>query len=332
MDRRSVKHAAFTLIELLVVIAIIAVLIALLLPAVQKVRDASARLQCQNNLKQLGVALHNYHDSKKQFPPSGVGYGWCIHADPGCPTCIGDTKVYNLNGLVLLLPYIDQGGLYGSIKHTEAISEQNTGYCCSYVGNTGGSVVGNPATNGNAALATSIIPVLRCPTDNGKPALDGSTAYRPAANFAGAKTNYDFITRTSDFYCNYWKVAPGHQRTIFGENSTTRMAMIADGTSNTLAMGETTYEVHNGRCAAWAYRAWVMTGIDMNNGINDWSFTMITPQFGKLGSWGRAGSMHFSGANFLVADGAVRFIPEETPLATLVSLAYMADGKIVAVP
>src|SRR5436190_10511823 len=108
------KHSrrAFTLIELLVVIAIIAILIGLLLPAVQKVREAAARTKCQNNLKQIGLACHNYEGANQVFPTGGKGYGWCIVSSP----YIGDPVIYNMNGLVLLLPYLEQTALYGQLN------------------------------------------------------------------------------------------------------------------------------------------------------------------------------------------------------------------------
>jgi prepilin-type N-terminal cleavage/methylation domain-containing protein/prepilin-type processing-associated H-X9-DG protein len=320
------SRRGFTLIELLVVVAIIGILIGLLLPAVQKVREAAARTQCANNLKQLGVALANYENTFQQFPPAGRGYGWCIVTGQ----YLGDADLYNLNGLSLLLPYIEQAPLDARLDRGEAMSTQNTGYCCSYEGNTMGTLVGDPLTNGNGALMATEIPLLYCPSDPGRRLQGLSSAYSIGGHLDGAKSNYDFITSTNDFYCNHWKVIGPAARSMFGENSTTRPSQVTDGTSNTIAIGETTLEVYNGRTSCWGYRAWVMTGIDLRYGINDWSFIPgVDPIPGRLGSWGRAGSLHPNGAQFCFADGHIRFISQDVSLTTLTNLGYMADGHTI---
>ena len=323
---RHNARRACTLIELLVVIAIIAILIGLLLPAVQKVREAAARMKCQNNLKQLGIACHSYHDTNDTFPPAGRGYGWCNVGGAN----VGDSKIYNLNGLQLLLPYIEQSALDKQFNRASTMSDQNTGYCCGLTGDTSGSLVGDATSNGNGVLMANLIQTLLCPSDAGQKLQGASGAYGPGGSFDGAKTNYDFITSTDDFSCNNWRVSAPNARTMFGENSSTRFADITDGTSNTLMMGETTRDVYNGRCASWGYRGWVMTGIDPRYGLNDWSFYgYITPVRGRLGSWGRAGSLHTNGVNFCFADGSVRFISESVPIGVLTLLGYMADGNPV---
>ncbi len=317
------RRRAFTLIELLVVIAIIAILIGLLLPAVQKVREAAARMACANKLKQVALACHNYESANQKLPPAGVGYGWCIVS--GGYT--GDPQVYNMNGLVLLLPYIEQTGLDAQLNKQSAFGNQKTGYCCSYVGNTSGTLVGDATTNGNGARMATLIATFKCPSDSGPQMQGASGPYGPGGSLDGAKTNYDFITSQSDFNCNYWRLA-GVNKYAFGENSTTRLTDIGDGTSNTFMLGETTLAVYNGRTASWGYRGWVMTGIDPNAGINDWSYPVsgFVPIPGRLGSWGRAGSMHTGGAQFAMADASVRFVKESTSRPILRQVATINEG------
>ena len=112
-SRRS-RCRGFTLIELLVVIAIIAILIGLLLPAVQKVREAAARMSCQNNLKQLGLACHNYHDANSKLPPGRKSLGNTQGA--AIATFPSDPVVLNHHGLIYLLPYIEQGNLHVAVQ------------------------------------------------------------------------------------------------------------------------------------------------------------------------------------------------------------------------
>jgi prepilin-type N-terminal cleavage/methylation domain-containing protein len=337
----SARHSrsGFTLIELLVAIAIIAILIGLLLPAVQKVREAANRMSCSNRLKQIVLACHNYESALGQLPPAGKGYGWCINNYN-----TGDAKIYNLHGLVLLLPYLEQDNLYRRVDLNQAMSPQNTGYCCSYVGNTSGTVQGNPAVN--AFAVSQKLTIFRCPSDlSGDLTLGAGGAYGGGAGANGMKTNYDFIVSEQDFYCNAWsKITPASTRRIFGENSTTRLSDITDGTSNTLAIGEQTTTNYdgaawtNGKCTPYGYRAWVQIGIDptiWGSGLNKWSNNWgALPQRrrGVLESWAYAGSMHFGIVQFAFADGSVRGLKETTDLTTLDRLAAMADGSVVTIP
>jgi prepilin-type N-terminal cleavage/methylation domain-containing protein/prepilin-type processing-associated H-X9-DG protein len=319
------RRPAFTLIELLVVIAIIAILIGLLLPAVQKVREAAARMKCTNNLKQLGLAMMNYESNYQRLPPGGRSYGW-TYIEKGEPWQ-ADPVAYNLNGLVLLLPYLEQNNLYNLFNFNAAFGDANTTFCCSLPPN--GSVLASPnaATSGNAKLAQTQLPILLCPSDPGNPILDNDVDYSAAPGYPSAKTNYDFCT-SSDFYANAWRYEASNVRRMFGENSTTRLTDISDGTSNTIAFGEQTLNVYNGRCTGWAFRGWVQVGVNPAEGINIWHDGIV----GESASWSYLGSLHTGGVNVCLADGSVHFIAQTTSTTILNQLAAMADGTVVTLP
>jgi prepilin-type N-terminal cleavage/methylation domain-containing protein len=327
------RRSAFTLIELLVVIAIIAILIALLVPAVQKVREAAARAQCGNNLKQIALAVLNYESSNKKLPPAGRGYGWC-QVTAGYPS---DPKIMNSNGLAMILPYLDQVPLYSQLNFntnfSDAVSPYNAGANWAAGNNpteNGSALVGLAETNGNGALMSQQLAVFHCPSDNGNPLLSAGVIYGPSGSQTGAKTNYDFVAHELEFdFCNLW-VKQGAQRYMFGQNSDCPIAQVTDGMSNTFMLAETTFQVHNGNCPAWGYRGWVMAGIDPAHttsiGINDWTYVGITPVFGQLGSWSRAGSLHPGGCQFAMGDGTVRFVSQSVPITILSQMSTIAEG------
>jgi len=316
------RRSAFTLIELLVVIAIIAILIGLLLPAVQKVREAAARMSCTNNLKQLGLALHNYASSYGKLPAAGKNYAWASGASarPG----------FNQNGLVTLLPYLEQQALYDTYDKNSA--SQN------YVGSTGATLANGGVSAANAAMAQQKIIILLCPSDNGRQTLSTGSAHYGITAGPAYKTSYDFITQPTSTGM-WWEGQLARNRQIFGENSDCRLTDIKDGTSNTFAMAEGTLDVFDGSRAAWAYRGWVMTGLYPDQGINvrvypSWHAQagQKLPDPGQSSEWWNPGSLHTGGANFLRGDGSVTFVADSVDTPTLVALSKMADGVVATMP
>ena len=318
------SRSGFTLVELLVVIAIIGILIGMLLPAVQQAREAARRSTCKNNLKQIGLALHNYHDAHKVFPYSV--------SHPHSITSGSASTPFGLNhrGWLMLLPYIDQANLYNQFNFSAATGQHNK------TSNTlaGGSSI----TTGNAQLGTNVIPILLCPSDDGGSTYPGADTNYGTGVANSARTSYGFSVTTGEYWggnCTYWVNESKTNRTMFGANSKCKIRDIKDGTSNTVAVAETTLDVDDGECQIWAASSHVGMGVMLkaSRGINEFRCcTWRTPpnaqfQPGRLGEWGEPGSTHTGGIHVLLADGAVRFISENIDTNTRLNLANISDGN-----
>jgi prepilin-type N-terminal cleavage/methylation domain-containing protein len=325
-SRRRLR--GFTLIELLVVIAIIAILIALLLPAVQQAREAARRSQCKNNLKQIGLALHNYHEALSVMPYSTSNVGQCQGAN---------TLVTNHRGWLYLLPYLDQAPLYNQFNFSQATGNRNpNGAILAGGGALIPTMPGGTITN--ALLAQNQIQVLLCPSDN------GGKMYGPASTSYGtggtntARTSYDFVVAQGNG-CTPWLNENMSTRAAFGVGSTSRLTDIKDGSSNTTLVSETTLEVQDGVAPSWACAQHVGLGIQFatppNLFINNWRCcTWQSPpntnnRYGALGEWGSPGSLHVGGLHVLMGDGAVRFVSENIASTTRDNLARINDGNPV---
>jgi prepilin-type N-terminal cleavage/methylation domain-containing protein/prepilin-type processing-associated H-X9-DG protein len=279
--KRSTAKSAFTLVELLVVITIIGVLIALLLPAVQAAREAARRMQCGNNFKQVGVALHNYHAAKGCFPPGDFETTKAYPSAPG-----------SFSWSVYLLPYVEQQAVYDMyIFGIDSPPSPRIHYW-------------SPASNATAS-STRILAYI-CPSDP----LQGTLL--PGE---GAVTDMCGVSDSvNQCYPSDYKLRtfPAEVDGIFGSNGCCTMADIIDGASNTLIVGEVTGGAYPDGSPAgffWPYA----NVLDTLDGING-PFTM--PGSGKWPPWpydlysSGFASWHPGGCNFALADGSATFISQ----------------------
>lgn len=335
MKSRSLSRG-FTLIELLVVIAIIAILIALLLPAVQQAREAARRTQCRNNLKQLGLALHNYHDNFNVFPPALLNSGRYNN-----PTYYaGSNLVLNTPGWVFLLPYIDQAPAY---------NQYNFNVCSSVSSPYGIPVMGTDTTN--AAITGMKMTALLCPSHPFGGDVSNSSPGVPTAFYSrnnARRSSYVFSTGVFTDYDVPWATLSGDlRRGVFGNSGAATIAAITDGTSNTFLVGEA-WGGGNYKTAP-DYGPWGLTGthtcchgrLPSGSGTSvtsatvasfaaDWSINRpyLNDPLRKTYAW-VFNSGHTGGAHFLMGDGTVRFLSENLDYLTICRLAYLADGSSV---
>jgi prepilin-type N-terminal cleavage/methylation domain-containing protein/prepilin-type processing-associated H-X9-DG protein len=350
MKQRSVggRHG-FTLIELLVVVAIIAVLIGLLLPAVQKVREAAERARCQGNLKQIGLALHNYQNNNNVLPPGcttdqppfGVGGGW------------------GSSWMVFLLPNIEQDNMFRQWLFTG-----NSGY-----------------VNGNNRALTNgvIISLYRCPASPLPKFAQGGNLQVMQPNYVGisgaanqALVGTGYLESRIDNSANGVQCCsgggPASAGGTFFRGSSVKLGDMTDGTSNTMMVSEQSdwMVAADGSKRQWTSAGlygWSM-GTDYNippNGTNigdnrQFNCTTIRYNINAKTGWSTHGgtstqsgdctvgvcydmgnniplnSTHAGGVNILMGDGSVRFLADSTPIGILALMAVRDDGKAVSIP
>jgi prepilin-type N-terminal cleavage/methylation domain-containing protein/prepilin-type processing-associated H-X9-DG protein len=336
MPHTRPRRGAFTLIEMLVVIAIIAILMGLLLPAVQKAREAMLRSKCAANLKQIGIALHNFHDTYGALPPGLGAPGDRAGMQPWTQSnaYISPTSPANLRvqtWLVHILPYVEQDALKAqlSLQPRDVPAQQ---------------AYGIPDTDTASSMSVSI---YQCPSD---PRGPGTVSANGGSYRKSALTWYAGVGGTNSANPQ-WPLADG----ILFWRSRITLTGIADGTSNTLAAGErppgaTQADVnYNGwwqglDTIGWRYGApgWEFDTIQYvrNTVASPATTSTVTGQpctFPALFGPGRVQnscdynhywSNHTNGANFVFADGSVRFIPYTAELI-LPALATRATGEVV---
>ena len=319
------RRSAFTLIELLVVIAIIAILIGLLLPAVQKVREAAARMSCSNNLKQISLALHSYHDAYGRLPTGGE------HSTLGG---------YGVSWMVMILPYIEQGNIYQRMTFTGTSggSQEHTGLFYLH-------------TQNGAAANGAKISVFLCPsntfTDNmavAGPCPQGLVrpTYVGINGGMGHQTAIDYGPNTGHWASGV--VSKGGVLPLAPPRTGPTLVAITDGTSNTLAVSEQSDFCRNSANAKVDGRSdhghtFLMGG---NHGDpRTWNTTTIRYAINNR-TWENVGvgdsfygqnkpltSPHTGGVMGAFVDGSVKFLRDSTPLPTLYNLANRDDGNVL---
>jgi len=304
------SRSGFTLVELLVVIAIIGVLVALLLPAVQAAREAARRASCVNNLKQLGLTIHNFHDTNSRMPYNGDPV-----SNAGC--CSAASRA-EWSWIARSLPFLEQANLHSQLRVSQG---------------------GFPADSISAPLLRNMPPGLRCPSD---PSDETFTNRAQHSGIAVAGASYAGVSGSNWAWGDYTYTPPGESNNglddgnglFFRSDVKKRItfAKITDGLSNTFMVGEDVpmFNVHSG----WSYanHANGTCAIPPNVGVPIGTPAGINSTAGNWPNVYSFRSMHPGGLQFCKADGSVTFVPETIDLNTYRLLASIRDGQVANLP
>ncbi|WP_169975764.1 DUF1559 domain-containing protein [Tautonia rosea] len=330
------RRRGFTLIELLVVIAIIGVLIALLLPAVQSAREAARRAQCTNNMKQIGLAIHNYESANGSMPPVKLASGSCNAPNrvPGFP----NGSVLNTTGFTMILNFLEQQPLHDAYNFGQASS--NAAW---RNGNT--NLIGSHWVN--TTVVGSLVATYACPSDDPPERFNQDmNGTGPYAMAEAMRSNYVMMSsRFTEYDCPAFAAPVKRDQGMFFTDLAVKFSEVRDGLSNTVMIGESPQIKWSWNTTRYFGPFWGAGAHTSTHGTvyppthtwvwsstpnAPWRDNRFPPNDQRLIYAWRIGSYHPGGANMTFGDGSVRFIKDTINPFVWWSLQTIQGGEVVS--